>query len=100
MHFIVPKQVSSDQNKDRVKSDKIIPFNVLFTQLGMTDNFERNLKQMCFNRGQKLFEIRLVVAIVKWCQQIEDRAVLAIIDPESRMHDQKRKALRVENLIK
>ena len=87
---------TSEKNKNSLMH---IPVHVLFAQLA-ADSEDRNFEQMSFNKVQKLFGERAVAAMVKEYKQMEDMNVLTAIDPMSLTMEQKRKALRVVNLIK
>ena len=98
MHSVVPE----DENRvcSTIKELSHIPLEVLFTRVGNKESGEGNFEQMSFNRGQKLFGERVVAAMLKEYQQMEDMALLEIVEPNSLTSEQKCKALRAVNLIK
>lgn len=94
--------IRQNTRKADLKSLKHSPIQVLFAQLA-TDNLDpgaTNFDQMSFKKGKELFGERAVAGMIKEYQQMEDMAVLAMVDPSSLTDDQKKKALRAVNLIK
>ena len=98
MHNVMQEDVNKIHNTTNDLSH--IPLKVLFAQVGNEENGEGNFEQMSFNRGQKLFGERAVAAMFKEYQQMEDMAVLELVNPDSLTSEQKYKALRAVNLIK
>ena len=77
--------------------------NVMFAQMKVDDKYIDTStihEQISFNKGQKLFGERVVSAIIKEYNQMDDMRVLDMIDSDTLNSNQKRTALRAVNLTK